>query len=81
MDVQEGIELFGKAFDKTVEGRIWQKWLNFYVHTDPKKRLPYDTYYQKHVGKSTAKKSKSNRTPEQIIAESKRIRNNDRERS
>lgn len=77
MDVDEGIALFGKAFEKAVEERVWQKWLAFYVHTDKDKRLPYDVYYKKHVNKPNNSKARK-KTPEEIIEKSKRIRELDK---
>ena len=69
LDYEDGWELIKKAFEKRQERNYWQLYVSAYPHFDKSSFMTFEQFYKKPM----KTKRLSNRTRDQIIAESKML--------
>ncbi|WP_297637241.1 hypothetical protein [uncultured Clostridium sp.] len=58
LEVEEGLEIINKAFEKDMDEFLWQRWLVDYRGMDEKTFIGFTEYKDKLTGKNIVKDSK-----------------------
>jgi hypothetical protein len=68
LDTDMFVDLVGKALEKEMEDRLWEKWLVELPNMDEKTFMPFDSYKQRHF-----QRQKSDKADSEILKDAENI--------